>query len=157
MKSKLIPKTVPVAVGGRQFVIKPFGFGQYPAVGEHLLPLTDALEGAMAGQRLNLASLLASGGRGLMDVLALAITPKKAERELDPDFDPREFIDDLGFDDGKALLSAVIEANREQLSKKLIPLFVKWAGAAAAKSPAQAQTEQTEQPTASASTTSSEN
>lgn len=116
--SRLVPKSVPLTLAGEAFVIRPFGFGQLPAVSALLLPLLGLLD-IKEGQEIKLSDLAEKGGENLMNVLALAVGQDRA------------FIDALDFDEGMDLLSAVVECNKEQLTKKALPLLAKVLGAGA--------------------------
>jgi hypothetical protein len=110
MESKIAPplgKTV--EAGGETFTIRPFGFGQLPFVAARLSGPFMALAGS-GRKTFQLDELVANGGDGMMDVLAVAI--KKDRAWLDE-------LDD--YEGGKRLLAAMWEVCGPQLTGKVLP------------------------------------
>jgi hypothetical protein len=121
-EKRLLHTPIDITAQGETISILPFGFGQQPRVMAKLAPLFTTFQAASAGDAVSLGDIFEAGGEGLMEVLAIAA--KK----------PREWLDTLDYDEGKALANAVFEANKDTLVKKLLPdLMALMAG----KAPAQ--------------------
>jgi len=102
-----------VTVNGETFQILPFPWGKQHIVAAKLLPAFTALN-PTEGSVLSFSDLIEAGGEGLMEVVAMAIGKT------------REFMDTIyDYDEGKELTMAVIEANKEQFVKKLLPDLMK--------------------------------
>lgn len=119
-QKQLLHTPVQVTLAGETFDIKPFPFGKIHQVSAKLLPVFSSLQ-MEAGQALDLGELLASGGEGLMETLALAINR------------PRSFLDEISYDEGRELLAAVMAANADLVKKALPDLIRLMTGQAPAK------------------------
>lgn len=101
----LLPESLTVDAGGQTFTIGPFTFGQLPGVLKHV----GALIGAINGESLDLSALSEAGGESIIALVMIA-TGK-----------PREWFDALPADEGIALMQAVLEANEDFFSRRLLP------------------------------------
>jgi len=110
---QLLHTHVEVTVNGELFQIRPFPWGKQHIVAAKLLPAFSAMS-PQAGDTLSFSDLVEAGGEGLMSVVAMAVDK------------PRAWLDTIyDYDEGKALTMAVMEANKEQFLKKLLPDLMK--------------------------------
>lgn len=106
--SALIPHSESVTLtSGETITVGEATFGQIPRISAALMAAIPA--GAQEGMTISPADLLANGGDGVLDALAVLI--KK----------PRAFVDALPFDDGLALTTAAMRVNTELFQKKVLP------------------------------------
>lgn len=105
---QLLRAPVEVSLAGETFQIKEIPWGKHHLVSAKLLPVFMSAK-IQEGQPFDLTDILVAGGEAIMDVLAIAINR------------PRSFMDEITYDEGKALLSAVMETNKELFAKKVLP------------------------------------
>lgn len=123
MTKKILAPTIAVQAGGEQINIKPFTFGQLPAVTKHIAHIA---AGAGHGD-ISIPALVATGGEDILAVLSIA-TGKD-----------REWFDTLeDHSEGIALITAVVEANKEMFTKNLLPALTSLAKAVTGKTAAAA-------------------
>lgn len=103
--------TATVTAGGETFTIKPFTFGQLPAVTKCLANLAANIR---PGDAIDIPGLIADGGEDILQVLAIAI--KKDRSWFDSLEDHAEGIE---------LLTAVVAVNKEVFAKNIMPALVK--------------------------------
>lgn len=108
-KIKLTVPTITVHAAGEDIVLKPFSFGQLGPVSQSLGVIADRLGPDGAG----VGALMAAGGEELMHIVAFACGK------------PREWLDTIDdYDEGVALVNAVVELNKERFAKKLMPAIL---------------------------------
>lgn len=106
-EASIIAPTREVVVGAETLVIRPFAFSKLPAVAKRLANIALSVQDT---ETLDIPSLLADGGDDILAVMALAIGK------------PVSWFDSLHeWDKGIEILSAIVELNREQFVKKLLP------------------------------------
>lgn len=109
-KIKLTVPTITVHAAGEDIVLKPFSFGQLGHVAESLGYIADRIGPGQVG----VGGLMAAGGVELMNIVAFACGK------------PREWLDTIDdYDEGVALVEAVLELNQERFEKKLIPAITR--------------------------------
>jgi hypothetical protein len=85
--------------------IRPFTFGQLPAVTKHFA----AIAGGLSIEQVSIPALVASGGEDILAIMGIA-TGK-----------PRAWFDTLDPEGGVALVAAIVAVNKETFAKKLMP------------------------------------
>lgn len=108
----LFPQGKPVTLKGEIVIIKPFGFGKFPAVLKLMKGFKPPEDGTQVNT-INIAEMIADNADGVMDLTALA-TGK-----------PRAWLDDVGMDEGVVLLKTIIEVNADFFVKRLQPQTMK--------------------------------
>lgn len=110
---KLIATPIEVSINGETLNILPFPFFRLTKVASKLAPIYSILQGFRAGDSVDYSDILAAGGDGLQEVLAMAAG--KDQAWLDTIIDPAE---------GVALLEAVVQANKPSV-KKIVEILAK--------------------------------
>lgn len=110
--------TFQVQAGGETITIKPFTFGQLPTVTRHIANIA----AQATGGDISIPALVATGGEDILAILCVA-TGKS-----------REWFDTLeDHAEGIALITAVVEANKERFAKNLLPALTNLAEAVTGK------------------------
>lgn len=108
--SRLIPKTAEVTLVGKTYTVTQLPFKQFHYLAAAVAPFIGALEAVGAGQAISLPYVLAEGGEPLQRVMRLSLGNEGAVVD--------QIVD---YDEGLALLNAVIEVHAEDVKKKLMP------------------------------------
>ena len=106
---ELVAPVEAVEVNGEQIVIKPFTFGQLPAVAKRISAITATIQ----LDEIRIEELFAEGGEDVLHIIAMACGK------------PRVWLDTVDMGKGIELLSAVVTLNKEQFVKKLLPALTK--------------------------------
>ena len=106
--SLLFPQGKELVLKNEKIVLKPFGFGKFPAVLRLMKGFRPPEEGTVANS-WNIAQMIADNADAVMELAVLA-TGK-----------PKAWFDDLDMDDGVVLLKTIVEVNADFFVKRLQP------------------------------------
>ena len=111
----LFPTGKEITLSGRQFVIKPFTFGQLPKVLKAVKKSTKMIEEqGISTSNVNseaVLTILSESGTDLIDLLSEIMAVEK------------DFIEGLQVDEAIILITSFIEVNSDFFSKKVAPVL----------------------------------
>lgn len=108
---QLFPQGKPVTLKGKEYIVKPFGFGKFPKVLKLMNSVNtgSAVANVADLPKMDLGAFIVDNSDVVVDLCVLAISEKK------------EWFDDLPGDEGIKLCQAIVEVNADFFMTRLQP------------------------------------